>query len=65
MTRDTSKPRTDDALTAEWVEARIRPGLMIQEDNGTLRPIGMVEAHKVYTKHKQKQIDEERARENS
>jgi len=62
--RDTSKPRTDPDLTAEWVDERIRPGLMIEEDDGTLRPIGMVEAWKTYSKWRQQKIDEEREREN-
>ena len=57
MPRDYTKPRTDPNLTAEWVEERMRPGMMIEEDDGTLRPIGMVEANKLNTKRNQERLE--------
>ena len=41
---NTRPPRTDSVLTVAWLEQRIRPGLMIEEDDGVLRPLGMYEA---------------------
>jgi hypothetical protein len=48
----TRKPRTDAGLTVEWVEQRMRPGMLIEEDDGVLRPIGNVEANLINTKYR-------------